>query len=272
MKKRRIDIALVEEGLMETREKAKRSIMAGLVFVDGERVDKPGTKVPVDGEIVVKGKAIPYVSRGGLKLAKALDVFDIDVVGKTMLDIGASTGGFTDCALQNGAEKVYALDVGTNQLAWSLRSDDRVEVMEQTNFRYATVDHFQFGRPNFATIDVSFISLTQILPVLAKILAPGSDVSTLVKPQFEAGREEVGKNGIVRDPKIHQKVLRKTMDEAIHVGFSVKGLATSPIQGSEGNIEFLLHLHLEEQQEPQLLVSDDDLTDVLSEVKNLIKR
>ena len=241
-KKERLDVLLVERGLMETREKAKRAIMAGLVYSNEVRLDKPGEKVPVDIPLTVKGNAIPYVSRGGLKLEKALRTFDVSVKDKIVLDIGASTGGFTDCALQHGAKLSYALDVGYNQLAWKLRQDERVVVMERTNFRYVTPDYFTKGLPQFATIDVSFISLKLILPVLKTVLVPGSDVIALVKPQFEAGREKVGKKGIVRDPAVHEEVLESIIAFALREGFDVMDISYSPITGGDGNIEFLLHL------------------------------
>ncbi|NUK31105.1 TlyA family RNA methyltransferase [Parageobacillus sp. VR-IP] len=241
-KKERLDVLLVERGLMETREKAKRAIMAGLVYSNEVRLDKPGEKVPVDIPLTVKGNAIPYVSRGGLKLEKALRTFDVSVKDKIVLDIGASTGGFTDCALQHGAKLSYALDVGYNQLAWKLRQDERVVVMERTNFRYVTPDYFTKGLPQFATIDVSFISLKLILPVLKTVLVPGSDVIALVKPQFEAGREKVGKKGIVRDPAVHEEVLESIIAFALREGFDVMNISYSPITGGDGNIEFLLHL------------------------------
>ncbi|SOC27102.1 23S rRNA (cytidine1920-2'-O)/16S rRNA (cytidine1409-2'-O)-methyltransferase [Ureibacillus xyleni] len=240
--KERVDILLVERGLCETREKAKRSIMAGLVFSNETRIDKAGEKISVDAPLQVKGSQLKYVSRGGLKLEKALEVFDISVEGKLMLDIGSSTGGFTDCALQNGAKHCYALDVGSNQLAWKIRNDDRVTVMEKTNFRYSKPEDFTNGLPEFATIDVSFISLSLILPVLKTILIPGGDVIALVKPQFEAGRENVGKKGIVRDPKVHLDVLEETAKMATNNGFVVKDASYSPITGGEGNIEFLFHM------------------------------
>ncbi|MCM3692498.1 TlyA family RNA methyltransferase [Neobacillus niacini] len=240
--KERLDVLLVERGLSETREKAKRSIMAGLVYSNEERLDKPGEKVKVDIPLMIKGNVLPYVSRGGLKLEKALKVFDVTVKDKIMLDIGASTGGFTDCALQNGAKMSYALDVGYNQLAWKLRQDDRVVVMERTNFRYVTPKDLAGEMPNFATIDVSFISLKLILPVLKTLLVPNSDIVALVKPQFEAGREQVGKKGIVRDEKVHLQVVNKIVVFALEQGFNVVNLSFSPITGGDGNIEFLLHL------------------------------
>ena len=220
-KKERVDVLLVERGLVETREKAKRSIMAGLVYSNEQRLDKPGEKVAMDAPLTVKGNVLPYVSRGGLKLEKALKVFDLDVKDKILLDIGASTGGFTDCALQNGAKLSYALDVGYNQLAWKLRQDERVVVMERTNFRYVTPVDLNEGMPDFASIDVSFISLKLILPVLKTLLVSGSDVVALVKPQFEAGREQVGKKGIVREPKIHEAVMDKIIDFSLKEGYDV---------------------------------------------------
>ncbi|MGG3940508.1 TlyA family RNA methyltransferase [Peribacillus psychrosaccharolyticus] len=241
--KERLDVLLVEKGLAETREKAKRMIMAGLVYANEERLEKPGEKVPVDYELTIKGKVMPYVSRGGLKLEKALKVFDLSVDGKILLDIGSSTGGFTDCALQNGAVMSYALDVGYNQLAWKLRQDERVKVMERTNFRYVTPVDLDGEMPNFSSIDVSFISLKLILPVLKTLLVPGGDVVALVKPQFEAGKDQVGKKGIVREPKIHQAVMKKIIDFSLQEGYDVLNASYSPITGGDGNIEFLLHLH-----------------------------
>jgi 23S rRNA (cytidine1920-2'-O)/16S rRNA (cytidine1409-2'-O)-methyltransferase len=247
--KERLDVLLVERGLAETREKAKRAIMAGLVYTNEERLDKPGEKVKIDIPLMIKGNALPYVSRGGLKLEKALNTFDVSVKDKVLLDIGASTGGFTDCALQNGAKMSYALDVGYNQLAWKLRQDDRVVVMERTNFRYVTPADLIGEMPNFASIDVSFISLTLILPVLKTLLVRGSDVIALVKPQFEAGREQVGKKGIVRDKNVHLQVLNKIIDFALVQGYIIQNLSYSPIKGGEGNIEFLLHLKWDGERE-----------------------
>lgn len=241
-KKERLDILLVDRGLIDTREKAKRAIMAGTVYSGSERMDKPGMKVDVTAPLEIKGNPLPYVSRGGLKLEKAIQTFNVSLEDKIMLDIGASTGGFTDCALQNGAKKVYALDVGYNQLAWKIRQDERVVVMERTNFRHVTPANFQEGMPNFATIDVSFISLKLILPVLKTIIIPGSDTVALIKPQFEAGKDEVGKKGIVRDPKTHLKVIKNMMEFALETGFNILNISYSPITGGEGNIEFLIHL------------------------------
>lgn len=237
--KERVDVLLVKKGLFETREKARRAVMAGLVYQGEERIDKPGTKLPEDAPLRVKGNLLPYVGRGGLKLEKALKVFPFSVHDKIMLDVGASTGGFTDCALQNGARLVYALDVGYNQLAWSLRNDERVVVMERTNFRYSKPEDFVHGLPEAATVDVSFISLKLILPVLKQVLVPEGEAVVLIKPQFEAGREDVGKNGIVREAKIHVKVLKEILAFAVETGFDVLALDFSPITGGDGNIEFL---------------------------------
>ena len=239
MKKERIDVLLVEQGFFDSREKAKRAIMAGIVHDDYDIIDKPGTKIPIDSNLHVKGNIMPYVSRGGLKLEKALKEFSLDIKDKIMVDIGSSTGGFTDCALQNGAKLVYAVDVGTNQLVWKLRNDPRVIVKEQTNFRYATIDLFQEGIPTLASMDVSFISLKHIFPALSQILKKDSYCVALIKPQFEAGREDVGKHGIVSQPEIHQWVIQDVITYAHEQGFSLQGLTYSPITGGEGNIEFL---------------------------------
>ena len=247
MAKERVDVLAYKQGLFETREQAKRGVMAGLVVavLNGERFDKPGEKIPDDTELKLKGEKLKYVSRGGLKLEKALHVFDLSVDGATTIDIGASTGGFTDVMLQNGAELVFAVDVGTNQLAWKLRQDPRVVSMEQFNFRYAEKTDFE-QEPSFASIDVSFISLSLILPALHRVLADQGQIVALVKPQFEAGREQIGKNGIIRDAKVHQHVLESVTAMAVEQGFSVFGLDYSPIQGGHGNIEFLVYLKKEE--------------------------
>lgn len=238
-KKTRLDVLLVDRGLAETREKAKRAVMAGLVFSGTERLDKAGDKVFDDIPLEVKGQVIPYVGRGGLKLEKALAVFPLDVNEKVGIDIGSSTGGFTDCALQNGARQMYAVDVGYNQLAWKLRSDERVVVMERMNFRHATPDQFEVA-PDFATIDVSFISLRLMIPPLKHILKPDGVVMALVKPQFEAGKADVGKKGIVRDRAVHERVAADMVRYFASEGFHVEGLDFSPITGGDGNIEFLL--------------------------------
>ena len=247
--KERLDILLVKRGLAPSREKAKAMIMEGNVFVENQREDKAGTSIPENAKIEIKGNTLKYVSRGGLKLEKAMEEFSIALDQKTCMDVGASTGGFTDCMLQNGAKLVYAVDVGTNQLVWKLRQDERVRSMEQYNFRYAEPIDFTEGLPSFASIDVSFISLNLILPALAKILVDGGQVVALVKPQFEAGREQIGKNGIVRESSVHEKVLETVTAFALDYGFSVKRLDFSPIQGGHGNIEFLAHL--EKTNSPQ---------------------
>lgn len=242
--KERIDVLLVEQGFFESREKAKAAVMAGLVLSGSERIEKPGMKVPRDVPITVKGAIHPYVSRGGLKLEKALKQFNIDLSERVMLDIGASTGGFTDCALQHGASYVYAIDVGYNQLDWSLRNDSRVNVKERVNFRYMTKEELDGPEPDFSSIDVSFISLKIILPPLLELLHRPADIVALIKPQFEAGREKVGKSGVVRDSKVHLEVLETVLKEAVSLGFTVEELTFSPITGGEGNIEFLVHLRL----------------------------
>ncbi|WP_458121916.1 TlyA family RNA methyltransferase [Paenibacillus sp. Z6-24] len=242
--KERVDVLLVEQGYYESREKAKAAVMAGLVYAGTERLEKPGMKIARDTALNVKGAVHPYVSRGGLKLEKALKHFGIEMNGRTMLDIGSSTGGFTDCALQNGAEYVYAIDVGYNQLDWSLRNHPQVCVMERTNFRYMTPDQLEGPVPNFASIDVSFISLRLMLPPLKELLGRPADIAALIKPQFEAGREKVGKTGVVRDPKVHQEVLLTVLSFARELGYVLKGLTFSPITGGEGNIEFLAHWYL----------------------------
>ena len=239
MKKERVDVLCVEQGLFDSREKAKRAIMAGIVRDEYYYIDKPGTKIPVDSQLYIKGEQLAYVSRGGLKLEKAIKEFGLDLNGLIMLDIGSSTGGFTDCGLQNGVKEVYALDVGTNQLVWKLRNDERVHVMEKTNFRYATLDMFQFGQPEFVSIDVSFISLKHIFPALSHILKKDGYIVALIKPQFEAGKDDVGKHGIVSEPSVHERVIKEVIDYAHDSHMSLKQLTYSPITGGVGNIEFL---------------------------------
>lgn len=262
MPKERVDVLAFKQGLFDTREQAKRGVMAGLVvgLLDGQRFDKPGEKIVDDTELRLKGQKLKYVSRGGLKLEKALQVFNLSVAGLTTLDIGASTGGFTDVMLQNGAHLVYAVDVGTNQLVWKLRQDPRIISMEQYNFRYAQIQDFTQGLPSFASIDVSFISLKLILPALADLLREGDQVVALVKPQFEAGRSQIGKHGIVKDKVVHLAVLEQVTDFALDDGFTVKDLDFSPIQGGHGNVEFLLNL--EKSAQPQNLVQADILATV----------
>ncbi|GAX90921.1 TlyA family RNA methyltransferase [Effusibacillus lacus] len=246
--KERLDILLADKGLFPSREKAKAAIMAGLVLVDGERVDKAGTKVKVDSRIEIKGDLHPYVSRGGLKLEKALHTFNVNLDGKVVIDIGASTGGFTDCSLQHGARLVYSVDVGYGQLAWELRQDPRVIVMERTNFRHLKPEDLKGDRPEIAVMDVSFISIRLLLPVLKQVLVPGGGLISLIKPQFEAGREKVGRNGIVREPQIHREVLQTVLHAALSEGFQVMGLTYSPITGGDGNIEFLTYLTLTDME------------------------
>ena len=239
--KTRLDVLLVEQGLQETRQKAQATIMSGLVFVNDQRVDKPGTAVSNDARIEIRGNTLRYVSRGGLKLEKAMATFGLRLDGMTCADIGASTGGFTDCMLQNGAVKVYAVDVGYGQLSWKLRSDPRVVCMERTNARYLTHEQIP-DELDFASIDVSFISLGLILPAVRGILKESGHVACLVKPQFEAGREKVGKKGVVRDPAVHLEVLQNFLVHAKEAGFTVLGITYSPIRGPEGNIEYLGYL------------------------------
>lgn len=238
--KERLDVILVRQGYAPSREKAKALLMAGSVFVDNQREDKAGAQFDESKiKIEVKGRPIPYVSRGGLKLERALQEFPITLTDSVCMDIGASTGGFTDCMLQNGAGKVYAIDVGHGQLDWKLRCDERVVCMEKTNFRYVTDE--QISEPvDFASVDVSFISLTKILPPARALLRMQGEMVCLIKPQFEAGREKVGKKGVVRDQKVHAEVMRAVTDYAEKIGFSVKGLTYSPIKGPEGNIEYLM--------------------------------
>jgi 23S rRNA (cytidine1920-2'-O)/16S rRNA (cytidine1409-2'-O)-methyltransferase len=239
--KKRIDVLLVEQGFFDSRERAKKSLMAGLVFVDNQRCDKAGTEVKIDSKIEVKGNPIPYVSRGGLKLEKALKNFDLTLKGKVCMDIGSSTGGFTDCMLQNGATKVFSIDVGYGQLAWKLRQDERVVCMERTNIRYVTLE--DIGEPaDFVSIDVSFISLKLVLPKAKELLREGGEVIALIKPQFEAGREKVGKKGVVREKSTHSEVIDMVSRFALENGFEILELDFSPIKGPEGNIEYLIHL------------------------------
>jgi len=237
--KERLDLLLVRKGLFDSREKARAAIMAGQVLVDGRKIDKPGKNVNARAGIKVMERP-RYVSRGGFKLEKALSVFDIDLKGKIVLDIGSSTGGFTDCALQNGAQKVYAVDVGYGQLDWSLRNDPRVVVLERTNIRYLEQDKLD-EIPDFVTIDVSFISLTLVLPRVEKLTTPDASGVALIKPQFEAGREKVGKKGVVRDPSVHVDTIEKITRTVVDLGWSVLGLDYSPVKGPEGNIEYLLY-------------------------------
>ena len=243
MKKVRLDQLVFELGLTESRERAKTTIMSGHVFVNGQRADKPGMPVAPDAKVEIHGEALPFVSRGGFKLDKALRVFPVDPAGKHCIDCGASTGGFTDVLLQHGAERVYSVDVGYGQLAWKLRNDERVVNMERTNVRYLEADSLP-EQVDAATIDVAFISLDKILPAVHKILKPEGFVVALIKPQFEAGKENVGKKGVVRDAAVHEQVINNVISFAKSEGFGIAGLDFSPIKGPEGNIEYLLHLTL----------------------------
>lgn len=239
--KKRLDLLIVERGLAPSREKAKAYIMSGNVYVDGEKEDKAGTMFPETVQIEVKGNTLRYVSRGGLKLEKAMNHFDVALEGKVCMDVGASTGGFTDCMLQNGAVKVYSIDVGYGQLDWKLRSDERVVCMEKTNIRYVTPENIQ-ELADFSSIDVSFISLTKVLLPVRNLLTEEGEIVCLIKPQFEAGREKVGKKGVVREPAVHREVIHMVMDYAATIALEPCHLSFSPIKGPEGNIEYLLHL------------------------------
>ena len=239
--KQRLDILMVEKGLAESREKAKALIMAGIVYIDNQKCDKAGLMVDIEKTPEIRGETLKYVSRGGLKLEKAMQLFPITLDGKTTMDIGASTGGFTDCMLQNGAKEVFSVDVGYGQLAWKLRQDERVHNMERTNIRYVKPE--DIGTPiDFASIDVSFISLKLVLPVAFELLAADGELVALIKPQFEAGREQVGKKGVVRDINVHLSVVETVLDFAEEIGFYPVGLSFSPIKGPEGNIEYLAYL------------------------------
>lgn len=249
--KMRLDLLLVERGLEETRQRAQAVIMSGVVYVDGRKADKPGMAVPAGAVVEIRGDKLPYVSRGGLKLEKAMKAFPIRLEGAVCADVGASTGGFTDCMLQNGAAKVYAVDVGRGQLAWKLRNDPRVVCLERTNARYLSREQVPEALA-FASVDVSFISLKLILPPLAALLEEGGQVVSLVKPQFEAGREKVGKKGVVRDPAVHLEVLERYMTHAEEAGLTVLGLTYSPIRGPEGNIEYLGFLQKGGRAAPEL--------------------
>ncbi len=246
--KERLDVLLVNRGLAPSREKAKAIIMSGVVFVDGQREDKAGSNFDVNVPIEVKGNTLKYVSRGGLKLEKAMANFDVSLADKICMDVGSSTGGFTDCMLQNGAVKVYAVDVGNGQLHWKLRQDERVICMEKTNIRYVTPDQIA-DKIDFSSIDVSFISLTKVLKPVKDLLTDKGEIVCLVKPQFEAGREKVGKKGVVRDIKVHKEVINMVIDYAREIGFTICNLDYSPIKGPEGNIEYLLHLSKDAEHE-----------------------
>lgn len=248
MKKERLDVLMVQRNLAESREKAKALIMSGIVYVNGQKEDKAGTSFEETVQIEVRGSTLKYVSRGGLKLEKAMSHFGVELAGRVCMDVGASTGGFTDCMLQNGAVKVYAVDVGHGQLAWKLRNDDRVICMEKTNIRYVTPEDIG-DRIEFSSIDVSFISLTKVLGPVKQLLTDNGQVVCLIKPQFEAGREKVGKKGVVREKSVHLEVIEMVSDYARSIGFGILGLEFSPIKGPEGNIEYLLYLQNYPQEE-----------------------
>lgn len=265
--KERLDVLLVKKGLAPSREKAKAVIMAGSVYVDGQKEDKAGSVFDEESaQIEVRGHALPYVSRGGLKLEKALKVFPITLTDKICMDIGASTGGFTDCMLQNGAAKVYSVDVGYGQLDWKLRQDDRVVCMEKTNFRYMTPEDIP-DVLDFASVDVSFISLDKILTPAYALLKEQGEMVALIKPQFEAGREKVGKKGVVRDPKVHEEVISRIVRHADEVSFEVLDLSYSPIRGPEGNIEYLIHL----KKNPERVVYPDILAVFEKKIKEIVE-
>lgn len=265
MAKKRLDILLLEKGLCPSRERARTAIMEGIVYVNGQKADKPGDQVSETAALEVREKGLVFVSRGGKKIEKALDVFRIDPAGQIILDVGASTGGFTDCLLQHGAAKVYAVDVGYGQLAWKLRQDARVVCMERTNIRYLTREQLA-ETPSFCVIDVSFISLKLVLPVVSSLLAEDGSTVCLIKPQFEAGRGKVGKKGVVRDPSVHLEVLEQFPEHAHRAGFRVCGLTYSPIKGPEGNIEFLGYL----QKQDESNQVNDSLT--LTQLQELIRQ
>jgi 23S rRNA (cytidine1920-2'-O)/16S rRNA (cytidine1409-2'-O)-methyltransferase len=266
--KERLDILIFRQGLSASREKASSQVMAGIVYINGMKIDKPGTKVPINSEIEIRGTTMPYVSRGGLKLEKAMKEFNLKLQDKVALDIGASTGGFTDCMLQNGVKKVYAIDVGYGQLAWSLRTDSRVVCMERTNIRYVkpeTIGEYV----DFASVDVSFISLTKVLPAAKLLLKSNAEIVCLIKPQFEAGREKVGKKGVVRDKNVHIEVIEKiTAFSRNELEFAVLGLSYSPIKGPEGNIEYLLYLSCD--KELVNTVAELDINAVVSKAHELL--
>ena len=264
--KERLDVLLVKRNLAASREKAKAIIMSGIVYVDGQKEDKAGTTFPEEATIEVRGHTLPYVSRGGLKLEKAIKNFDVSVEGKVCTDVGSSTGGFTDCMLQNGAVKVFAIDVGRGQLDWKLRQDDRVVCMEKTNFRYMTPEDIP-DVLDFASVDVSFISLDKILTPAYALLKEQGEMVALIKPQFEAGREKVGKKGVVRDPKVHEEVISRVVRHADEVSFEVLDLSYSPIRGPEGNIEYLIHL----KKNPERTVYPDILAVFEKKIKEIVE-
>ena len=270
--KKRLDVLMQERSLAPSREKAKALIMAGIVYVNGQKEDKAGAAFPEEAEIEVRGNTLKYVSRGGLKLEKAIEVFGVKPEGKTCMDVGASTGGFTDCMLQNGASKVYAVDVGHGQLDWKLRNDPRVVCLEKTNIRYATKEQVP-EEIALSSIDVSFISLSKVLPAVKSLLSPAGEVVALIKPQFEAGREQVGKHGVVRDPAVHCEVIRSAVSYAAENGFTVRGITWSPIRGPEGNIEYLYDLSADPGEAQRFHeISDEEIKSIVQEAHGALDR
>jgi 23S rRNA (cytidine1920-2'-O)/16S rRNA (cytidine1409-2'-O)-methyltransferase len=267
LEKERLDVLLFKKGYSDSREKARKLIMAGNVFVNGIKEDKPGARFKPAVGIEVKKNDNPYVSRGGLKIEKALKVFDIDLKGKVAIDVGASTGGFTDCMLKNGASTVIAIDVGYGQMAWKLRNDERVELMERTNIRHVKPCDIGIAA-DFATIDVSFISLKKVIPVVTELVGDNGEIVCLVKPQFEAGREKVGKKGVVRDPKTHGEVLKDIISFVINSGLKVEGLTYSPVKGPEGNIEYLLHISKANNYTNGNIVTDGEIKEIVMQSHN----
>ncbi len=269
--KKRLDVLVYEKGLASSREKAKALIMEGIVYVKGVRCDKAGTSFDENADIEVRGKKMPYVSRGGYKLEKALKVFPIDLKEKNCMDIGSSTGGFTDCMLQNGASHVWSVDVGRGQLDWKLRNDDRVTSMEKTNIRYVVPE--DIGKQmDFESIDVSFISLTKVLLPARNLLTDHGEIVCLIKPQFEAGREKVGKHGVVRDPKVHEEVIRKVVEYASSIGLKAEELDFSPIKGPEGNIEYLCHLRKTGAEPTDSAISESVISEVVAKAHDTLDK
>lgn len=269
--KERLDVLLVKKGLASSREKAKVIIMSGQVYVNNEKEDKAGSTFPEDAVVEVRGKTLPFVSRGGYKLDKAIHSFDLNLLGLTCMDVGASTGGFTDVMLQNGAKKVFSIDVGRGQLDWKLRNDPRVVCMEKTNIRY--VEPNQIPAPvDFSSIDVSFISLTKVLLPVKNILKEEGEVACLIKPQFEAGREKVGKKGVVRDPAVHIEVIEMVVEYALSIGFQVLNLDYSPIKGPEGNIEYLLHLKNTNQERGTSCLTENQIVEAVSRAHGVLDK
>ena len=263
--KERLDVLLTERGFFDSREKAKAVIMAGEVFVNGQREDKAGSKFDREADIEVKGKVLKYVSRGGLKLEKAVEMYGLDLAGKICIDIGSSTGGFTDCMLQKGAINVKAIELPTNQLAWKLREDERVVSMEKTNIRYVTEGQIP-EKADFASVDVSFISLTKVLPTAVKLLRDEAHMVCLIKPQFEAGREKVGKKGVVRDFSVHKEVVELITNSAVELNFFIKGLTFSPVKGPEGNIEYLIYMQKRNEK-----MGEAEIDNILTNIDKVVE-